>query len=134
MPRREQHPARLVRERDRSKLRVMAFGAGLTACLLGVVLGYVALKVNEVRLSYKLDDLRTLRSDLEEFNRQLRLELATLRSLSRIENMARHELGFTPPERDQVLVAREFVGEEGARGSLRTAWEEQIRPPGSRVP
>ena len=133
MPLRE-YPAQLVRERDRRKLRVMALWIGLTACLSGLVLGYVALKVNEVRMSYKLDDLRTLRSDLEELNRQLHLELATLRSLSRIETKARAELGFTLPEKNQVLVAREFVGEEGARGSVRTAWEEQFGPTEPRVP
>lgn len=125
---------RPIRERDRVRLRGMALGAGLTVCLLGVVLGYVALKVNEVRMSYGLEDLRALKSDLEELNRQLRLELATLKSLSRIEGKARTELGFVPPAHGQVLIAREFVGEEGGRGSVRTAWEERIEPTGPRVP
>jgi len=131
---REQHPARLIRERDHGRLRAMVMAIGLMACLLGLVLGYVALKMNEVRMSYKLDDLRNLKNDLGELNRQLRLELATLKSLTRIEPKARIELGFTLPGKDQVVMAREFVGEEGVRGSVRTAWEEHIGPPGLRVP
>jgi len=128
------YPTGPIRERDHAGLRRMALGAGLTVCLLGMVLGYVALKVNEVRMGYKLEDLRALKSDLEELNRQLRLELATLKSLSRIEEKARTELGFTLPSHGQVLIAREFVGEEGGRGSVRTAWEERIEPTGPRVP
>ena len=131
---REQGTARPIRERDRSRLRGMAAGVGLTACLIGLVLGYVALKVTEVRMGYQLEDLRALRSDLWELNRQLKLELATQRSLARVEEKARGEMGLRLPEKDQVLIAREFVGEEGGHGSLRTAWEERVGPMGPRVP
>ena len=131
---REQETARPIRERDHSRLRGMAAGVGLTTCLIGLVLGYVALKVTEVRMGYQLEDVRALRSDLRELNRQLKLELATQKSLARIEEKARGEMGFRLPEKDQVLIAREFVGEEGGHGSLRTAWEERVGPTGPRVP
>jgi hypothetical protein len=69
----------------------------------------VGLKAHQVRLSYRLDALRTARADAEELNRRLSVELASLRSLARIEDKARRELGMVAPGRDQVVLAREFV-------------------------
>jgi cell division protein FtsL len=106
---REQDVARFHRESDRRRLRSMAGALLCVAVLVGLVLGMVALRVQQVRLSYRLDALRMTRGDLEETNRRLRVELATLKSLSRIESKARGELGMTPPGRDQVRLAREFV-------------------------
>lgn len=119
-------PIRRHRERDRRRLRAMAVALGLSACLVGGVLGVVGLRVNQVRLSYRLDDLRTFRSDLEELNRQLRVEQATLSSLARIESRARGEMGMAPPLRDQVRLAREYVGGSRTTAAVRTAWEERI--------
>jgi cell division protein FtsL len=110
----------------------MAVALGLSACLVGGVLGIVGLKVNQVRVSYRLDDLRALRSDLEELNRQLRVEQATLSSLARIESRARGELGLAPPLRDQVRLAREYVGGSRAQAAVRTAWEERVTTDGRR--
>jgi cell division protein FtsL len=81
-------------------------GAGLAVL---VVLGVVGLRVQQVRLSYRLDALRQARAELEETNRRLRVEMATLKSLSRIEGKARAELGMVAPAKDQVRLAREFV-------------------------
>lgn len=119
-------PIRQHRERDRRRLRVMAVALAISACLVGGVLGVVGLRVNHVRLSYRLDDLRVLRSDLEELNRQLRVERATLSSLARIESRARGELGMASPLRDQVRLAREYVGGSRTTAAVRTAWEERI--------
>lgn len=119
-------PIRQHRERDQRRLRIMAVALAISACLVGGVLGVVGLRVNHVRLSYRLDDLRVLRSDLEELNRQLRVERATLSSLARIESRARGELGMASPLRDQVRLAREYVGGSRTTAAVRTAWEERI--------
>ena len=112
-----QHEAvRRHRESDRGRLRSMAnavVGAGLVVTL---VLGVVGLRVQQVRLSYRLDALRQARADVEETNRRLRVEMATLKSLSRIEGKARTELGMVAPGRDQVRLAREFV--QGGGGAV----------------
>ena len=105
----EQEGARFNRERDRRRFVAMGrtlVGAGL---LVALVLGVVGLKTQQVRLSYRLDGLRTVRTDLQESRSRLRVELASLRSLARIEGKARTELGMTPPAGDQVRLAREFV-------------------------
>jgi cell division protein FtsL len=93
-------------------------GAVLGAALgVLLVLGVVGMRVQQVRLSYRLDALRQSRAEIEEINRRLRVEAATLRSLSRIEGKARTELGMVAPGRDQVRLAREFVpGGRGAAG------------------
>ena len=106
---REQEGARFHRESDRRRLRSMAAALLCAGVLVTLVLGMVALRVQQVRLSYRLDALRTTRVELEEANRRLRVELATLKSLARIDGKARSELGMVPPARNQVRLAREFV-------------------------
>ena len=112
---RQPEAVRRHRPSDRRRLRSMAnavMAAGLGVLL---VLGVVALRVQQVRLSYRLDALRQSRAEIEEINRRLRVETATLKSLSRIEGKARGELGMVPPARDQVRLEREFVA--GGRGA-----------------
>ena len=133
--------ARVVRERDRGLLRAMGATLLISACLVGGVLGIVGLKVNQVKFSYRLEQLRQTRGQLEEVNRQLGVELATLRALARIESKARGELGMLSPSRNQVRMAREYVpgrapvavGTGRGAASLRTAWEEPPAPPGLRA-
>ena len=106
---RQPEAVRRHRVADRRRLRSMAValaGAGLAVLL---VLGVVGLRVQQVRLSYRLDALRGSRAEAEELNRRLRVEMATLKSLSRIEGKARTELGMVAPARDQVRIAREVV-------------------------
>lgn len=106
---REQQAARFHRESDRRRLRAMGRALVCAGILVALVLGMVGLRVQQVRLSYRLDALRTARAELEETNRRLRVELATLKALARIEGKARGELGMVPPARGQVRLAREFV-------------------------
>jgi cell division protein FtsL len=115
---RQPEAVRRHRVSDRRRLRSMATavaGAGLAVVL---VLGVVGLRVQQVRLSYRLDALRQGRAELEETNRRLRVEMATLKSLSRIEGKARGELGMVAPGRDQVRLAREFVPGRGAAAAV----------------
>ena len=107
----------VVRERDRRRLRAMAGVLGLGGLLVFAVLGYVWLHVQRVRVSYELEDLRALRTDVEEQNKKLRLELSSLRSFARVDSAARR-LGLTEPARDQVRLAREFVPGGGAAAAL----------------
>jgi cell division protein FtsL len=91
----------------------MGVAVALGAVLMTGLLGVVGLRAQQVRLSYRMDSLRTTRAETEELNRRMKVELATLRSLARIEDKARHELGMVAPGRDQVQLAREFVAGGG---------------------
>jgi cell division protein FtsL len=104
----QQHIARFHRDRDRRRLKSMARGLCGAGLVVGLVLGVVALRVQQVRLSYRLDGLRAARAELGESHSRLRVELYSLQSLARIEAKAR-ELGMQPPSANQVQLAREFV-------------------------
>ena len=69
----------------------------------------VGLRVHQVQLAYRLDALRAERVRLEGLMRELEVEVATLRSPGRVELRAR-QMGLVSPERQQVRLAREFVG------------------------
>ncbi len=98
----------------------MVTALAVSALLVASTLGQVALRVQQVRLSYQLDALRGTRQNLEELSRQLGVEVATLRSPARIEARAR-ALGLTPPAREQVRLAREFVAGGSGAASLQLA-------------
>jgi cell division protein FtsL len=112
--------ASVVRERDRRRIQAMAGVLYLSGVLVFGVLGYVWFQVQRVRLSYELDDLRSLRADVEEQNRKLHLEIASLRAFARVDSAARR-LGFTQPTPDQVQMAREFVVDDRTDAAARTA-------------
>jgi cell division protein FtsL len=111
------------RESDRRRLRAMLAGAAAAGVLVTLVLGLVGLRMQQVRLSYRLDALRSARTQAEETNRRLSVERASLQSLARIEVEARTRFGMVPPTQQQVQLAREFVpaGSVSPTGPERTA-------------
>jgi len=130
-----QEAARFHRERDRRRLRSMGKGLLGASLLVVLVLGLVALRVQQVRLSYRLDKLRTTRAELEEAQSRLRVELATLGSLARIESKARTELGMVRPAGDQVRLAREYVSGDAAQQAMAPLTASAFpadAPPGAR--
>jgi cell division protein FtsL len=102
---RAQRPEREPDRGVRRSLLVMLVAATL---LVVGALGIVALRVHQVRLAYRLDALRAERARGERLIQQLEIEVATLKAPGRLESRAR-ELGMTPPTRDQVRLAREYV-------------------------
>ncbi|MFQ5694286.1 MAG: cell division protein FtsL [Nitrospinota bacterium] len=60
-------------------------------------------RLDVLRLRYEFRSLRAQQEKLLRQNRRLRLERATLRSLTRIEEIARRDLGLTEPSKGQVL-------------------------------
>ena len=119
----------LHREPDPRFRRSMAAAVVVSALLVGGTLGVVAVKVQQVRMSYRLDTLRAARADLENVTRELRVELASLRAPERVERAAR-ALGLTSPVRDQVQLAREYVpgrGDAVAAQLVPSAGEVRVR-------
>lgn len=100
---------RLHRERDPRVRRVLALALLGAAVLMLSGLLVVGLRVQQVHLAYQLDALRLERTGLETLMRQLEVEVATLKSPARVEMRAR-QIGLVTPAREQVRLAREFVG------------------------
>jgi cell division protein FtsL len=78
--------------------------AVLVLALIGVVLVHVWLRLQVVHMGYVLSTTSKLQNRLEQENRELKLELATMTSPDRLEAQARKRLGLVPPEKGQVIV------------------------------
>jgi cell division protein FtsL len=55
-------------------------------------------------MGYVLSTTSKLQNQLEQENRELKVEWATLTSPDRLEAMSRRRLGLTLPEKGQVIV------------------------------
>jgi hypothetical protein len=62
-----------------------------------------------VRLSYRLDGLRSMKAQMEDRQSRLRVEREMLQAHARIENRARTELKMERPANNQIQIAREYV-------------------------
>src|SRR5574341_1344447 len=81
---------------------VLAVFLGLS--LIGVVLVHVWLRLQVVRMGYVLSTTSKLQARLEQESRELKVELATMTSPDRLEELARRRLGLVAPEKGQVIV------------------------------
>ena len=79
---------------------ICAFGFFLF--ILGLV--HVWLRLQVVHMGYVLSTTTKLQAQLEQENRELKVEVATLTSPERLEAMARRRLGLMSPEKGQVIV------------------------------
>lgn len=129
----DQQVAHFHRESDRRRLRAMLAGVVAAGVVVGLVLGLVGLRMQQVRLSYRLDSLRTAKADVEESNRRLRVEKASLQSLARIELEARTRLGMVAPTQQQIQLAREFAGAGRASAAMRERTAAAAAPARERI-
>jgi len=114
----DQQIAQFHRESDRRRLHAMMAVVAAAGVVVAIVLGLVGLRMEQLRLSYRIDTLRTAKADVEERNRRLRVEKASLQSLARIEIEARTRLGMVTPTGNQIQLAREFAGGGTASAAL----------------
>src|SRR5215475_13494203 len=104
--RRADHPKRerlTTAERRRGRRHIFLttlLGLGLIA----LVLLHVWLRLQVVKTGYVLSTASKLQNRLEQENRELKIELATMTSPDRLESLARRRLGLVPPEKGQVII------------------------------
>ena len=110
--------ARLVKEKDRARARelrkLLFYGAAIAVPLLV----YVWQRVEFLRMSYEVEELKRERQQLQEQNKQLGVERSFLLSPDRIERLARKEIGLVdPPPTDvrRVAVVDGRINEIGAQ-------------------
>jgi len=80
-----------------------------TAILLAGSLLYVWQHIQVIRMGYRVERLNTELSALTQEEKQLTLKLAQLKSLGRIEEIARGRLRMVSPETSQII----FLSPEG---------------------
>ena len=95
----------IVREVDEARQRELWRSTVIGALLLVVVLLFSAWQHFELlRHGYAIETLQRERAAEEEVNRQLRLEIETLRSPQRIEELATEQLHLVRRRRDEAIV------------------------------
>jgi cell division protein FtsL len=99
----------IVREIDEERHRQLWRTAGIGAVLVVVLLFSAWQRVELVRNGYEVQRLERERAAEEEINRHLRLEIESLRSPRRIEEMAIRDLKLVAPDKDQAIVIERVV-------------------------
>jgi len=94
--------SRLVRSMAPERLRECARLVALGGLLAAVALLYACQHFQCIQLNYQLEALLAERVQAGEFNQQLRLEVAGLRSPMRIDAIARRQLGLSVPVPGQI--------------------------------
>ncbi|MCX8117183.1 MAG: cell division protein FtsL [Desulfobacterota bacterium] len=85
--------------------KFLLFGS-LLCLLVGASLFYVWTRIRVIQLGYDISNALQENRALLEANKRMRLEVATLKSLERIERIAVEELRMVKPKPDQVIVIR----------------------------
>jgi cell division protein FtsL len=94
----------IIREVDEARQRQL-WRSMLIGVFLAVVLLFSAWQHFELdRHGYRIERMQQERAAEEEINRQLRLEIETLRAPRRIEKIATEQLHLVAPARDQAIV------------------------------
>ena len=95
----------MVKTMNRSTNRILFFILFLLF-LIGGSLVYVWSRIQVIQLGYEISNALKEERALAEANKRLRLEIATLKSYTRIEKFAVEELRMAKPKPDQVIVIR----------------------------
>jgi len=90
---------------SRNANRILLFFI-LLLFLISGSLFYVWSRIQVIQLGYEISNALKEERALAESNKRLRLEIATLKSYTRIEKFAVEELRMTKPKPDQVIVIR----------------------------
>jgi cell division protein FtsL len=79
----------------------------LGVLILAGALLYVWQHIHVDRLGYEIEGMRETEAALVQENKALRLEMGQLRSLKRVEEIARRRLGMVTPKPGQVILMPE---------------------------
>jgi cell division protein FtsL len=76
----------------------------VTLVLMAVALVYVWSHIRMTELEYKVAEEMTIKENLIEEQRKLKVEIATLKSPQRLEAITKEKLQMTYPTRDQFII------------------------------
>ena len=108
----------IVREMDEARHRAL-WRTALTGALLVVVMLFWAWqRAQLVSHGYAMQTLQRERTAEEEINRHLRLEIETLRSPRRIEELATRRLHLVQPAGDMAIVIERVTAPEPPSSSI----------------
>ena len=97
--------SRMVRVAAPRRLRECAKLVGMCAVLGLVAMLYAWQHFQYIQLSYQVEQLRADRSHAVELNQELKLDVASLKSPTRIDTISRRDLGLTATVPGQIATA-----------------------------
>jgi cell division protein FtsL len=98
--------SRLVRRRQGGFLRTCGRHLMIAGVVAAVLLAYTWQRYKCLQFSYQYEQVKQTETQAAELNRELRVELATLRSPARIDLLARNKLGMTVPQPAQIILTQ----------------------------
>lgn len=107
----------LVRESDQVAARELLLVVLLSVVMLLPVLAYVWQNVEWIQIGYRTERLKGQRDRLIETQHCLRLEKASLESLSRIERVSTRQLGLSKPAEGALVLVDQGRLERGPESS-----------------
>jgi len=119
----------IVREIDEERQQQLWRTAGIGAVLVLVLLFSAWQTFELIRHGYDIQRLERERASEEEINRHLRLEIETLRSPRRIEEMAIRDLKLVAPDRDKAIVIERVTPSAPPEKSIVALRRDQIEEP-----
>jgi cell division protein FtsL len=97
----------IVREVDEARQRQLWKSVAVTALLVGVFLFAVWQRTELLRHGYRIEQMQREKAAEVELGRQLRLEIDTLKSPKRIEELATGQLHLVAPtQADAIIIER----------------------------
>ena len=94
--------SRVIRRMGPERLREMARLVGLGALLATGALLYAWQHFEYLQLRYQVESIKAQKAQAAELNQELKLEVAGLRSPSRVDQIAHAQLGLTAPTAGQL--------------------------------
>ena len=102
----------IVREVDEARQRTLWKTVGVASLFVVMLLFWAWQQFELLRHGYRLEELQRQRAAEEEVARHLRLEIETLRSPTRIEDIATHQLHLVAPTSEEAIVIERVVPAE----------------------
>ena len=98
----------------------MRIGLKILPVLFVVMLGYVVQRTYVMKLGYEIETLKKEQNNLEQINKSLLIERATLISTERIERIATTFIGLTNPDNSQIVIVKDYdkAGKRNTYASL----------------
>ena len=123
--RREIPNSPILREVDRDRQREQWRSLAIGLFLATVVLLSAWQQFELLQHGYRVEQLQQERARELEINRQLRLEIETLRSPARIERIATEQIGLVAPADDEAFVIEQVRPAPDPPSSVLAAHREQ---------
>jgi cell division protein FtsL len=108
----------IIREVDEARQRGLWKSVMIAGVLVGMLLFWAWQQFELLQHGYRLEEMQRERAAEVEAGRRLRLEIETLKSPKRIEQIATEQLGLVAPSQGEALVIERVVPSEPPAASV----------------